>query len=228
MRKLAGLATTLAVATGFALPTPARAQAATTVAVVPFNVRASGTDTVAYSGIGTAVADLLATELRAVTGVRVTDRAPTGRTVALQPKTRGGFVGREGAVEAARVLGAQHVVFGGFATDAAGNVRLDARAANVGSGTVEATERLQGRGDQLVSLVRQLAARLENALALTAPVGATPSPTIPLAGLADYGKALEATDRGDRARARQLLEGVLRDHPDFAPARSALVALGDR
>ncbi len=226
MGKLTRLASALAVAAALALPLAAGAQATTAVAVVPFNVRQSSDS--AFAGIGTAIADLLATELRAVAGVRVVDRGPTGRTVALQPKTRGGFVGREGAVEAARLLGAQHVVFGGFAADAAGNVRLDARAVNVGSGTVETTERLQGRGDSVVSLVRQLAARLENAMAMTAPAGATPSPVIPLGALADYGKALEATDRGDRTRARQLLEGVLRDHPDFAPAKAALAAVGDR
>lgn len=228
MRKLAVLATALAVAGGVALPLPARAQATTAVAVVPFNVRGASTDTAALSGIGTAVAELLATELRGVTGVRVVDRGPTERTVALQPKTRGGFVGREGAVAAARQLGAQHAVFGGFAADASGNVRLDARAVNVGSGMVETTERLQGRGDQLVALVRQLAVRLETAMTMTPPGGAAGAPSVPLGSLADYGKALEAIDHGDRTRARQLLEGVLRDHPDFAPAKAALAAAGDR
>lgn len=228
MRKLTSLAMTLVAAGGLALPLAARAQATTAVAVVPFNVRGSGADSAAFAGIGTAIADLLATELRHVSGVRVIDRAPTGRTVALQPRTRGGFIGREGAVEAARLLGAQHVVFGIFLADASGNVRLDARAVNVGSGSVETTERLQGRGDQVASLVSQLAARLEGAMSMTAPTGAAASPSIPLGGLADYGRALEAFDRGDRARARQLLEGVLRDHPDFAPAKAALAAAGDR
>lgn len=229
MKRITRFAAVLAVAGGTALPVGSmRAQAAgTAVAVAPFNVREARTDTAAFAGIGTAIADLLSSELRGAAGVRVLDRGPVSRTVAIQPKTRNGFTGREGAVEAARLLGAQHVVFGGFAADASGNVRLDARAVNVGTGVVETTERLQGRGDEIVSLVHQLAARLEGAMSI-APGGAAPGSAISVSALADYGRALEASDRGDRAQARQLLEGVLRDHPDFAPAKAALAAPGGR
>jgi predicted Zn-dependent protease len=52
--------------------------------------------------------------------------------------------------------------------------------------------------------------------------------SLPLRALAEYGKALEALDRGDRAGARALLQGLVQDHPDFAPARAALAAAGDR
>lgn len=228
MKRIARLTATLVLLSGAALPTAAVAQGTTTVAVVPFNVRESRTDTAAFIGIGTALADLLSAELRAVPGVRVLDRGPVSRTAAIQPKTRNGFTGREGAVTAARALGAQHVVFGGFAADASGNVRLDARAVNVGTGVVETTERLQGRGDDIASLVHQLAVRLETAMSVTASGSTAASPSIDVSGLAAYGKALEASDRGDRAQARQLLEGVLRDHPDFAPAKAALSAPGDR
>ena len=230
MQKLIRFAALLSVTAGLALPAGSVEAQATpiTVAVAAFNVRRSGTDTAAFVGIGTAIGDLLSSELRAVAGVRVLDRAPMSRTVAIQPKTRNGNTGREGALQAARLLGAQHVVFGGFAADATGNVRLDARAVNVETGVVETTERLQGRGDAIAGLVHQLAGRLESAMSLTASGSAAPTTAIDVSGLAAYGKALEANDRGDRAQSRQLLEGVLRDHPDFAPAKAALAASGTR
>jgi TolB-like protein len=228
MKQLPRLVMALAVAIGSMIsPAAVAAQGtASTVAVVAFNVRGARADTTAeYAGIGSAIADLLAADLRSAAGVRVVDRGPIGRTVALQAKTRQGFVGREGAVAAAKLLDAGHVVFGGFAADPAGNVRIDARAVNVGTGVVETTERLQGRGDDIVSLIHQLATRLAGAMTL--PAGTSPSVTgVPLAALAAYGRALEAGDRGERAQARQLLEGVVRDHPDFAPARTALAAAG--
>ena len=124
--------------------------------------------------------------------------------------------------------GAQHVVYGGFTADAAGNVRLDARAVNVGTGAVEFTERLQGRGDDVVALLHQLASRLAAGMSLSLSGNSAPGASLPLRALVEYGKGLAAVDRGYRAQARQLLEGVLREHPDFAPAKAALAATGGR
>jgi hypothetical protein len=222
---------TTALAMGGALTLPVvalGAQAAGAVVVVaPFNVHEARRDARDFAGAGTAVADLLGAALRDG-GVSVADRAPVQRTVALQPRVRDGMLGREGAVAAAKLLGARHVVYGGFTADAAGNVRLDARAVNVGTGAVEFTERVQGRGDDVAALVHELASRLATGMSMSLSGAGTQGPAIPLRALVDYGRGLEALDRGNRADARQLLQGVVRDHPDFAPAKAALAAAGDR
>lgn len=229
MIRLARWMTALAVAGGLALPagTAGAQGAGPSVVIAPFNVHEAQRDSRDFAGIGTAIADLLAASLRAG-GVSVAERAPVQRTIALQPRARDGMLGRDGAVAAAKLLGAQHVVYGGFAADAAGNVRLDARAVNVSTGAVEFTERLQGRGDEIVALLQQLASRLAGGMSLPLSGGGRAGTSIPLRALGDYGRGLEALDRGDRAAARQLLQGVVRDHPDFAPAKSALAAAGDR
>lgn len=228
MIRIARLAASLVVS-GVALSaaTLGAQETTTTVMVAPFNVHEARGDSRDFAGAGTAIADLLAAELRAG-GVRVVDRAPTRRTVALQPRPRDGMLGRQGATDAAKALGAAHVVYGGFSADAAGHVRLDARAVNAGSGAVEFTERLQGQGDEVVALLHQLASRLATGMSLTLSGNAASTVSIPLRSLVDYGKALEALDRGDRVQARQLLEGVVRDQPNFAPAKAALAAAGDR
>jgi sugar phosphate isomerase/epimerase len=228
MNRIARLAIAIAATAALAAPRTIAAQGAgQAVAVAPFNLHEARRDARDFHGVGTAIADLLAAELRAG-GVGVADRGPMQRTVALQPRGREGMLGREGAVAAAKVLGAQHVVYGGFTADQAGNVRLDARAVNVGSSAVEATERLQGHGDEIPAMVHQLAARLASAMSLTLAQGAPQAGPVPLRALADYGKALEAMDHGDRAGARSLLQALVQDHPDFAPARAALAAASDR
>lgn len=228
MNRIARLAIALAATAALAAPRTIAAQGTgQAVVVAPFNLHEAPRDARDFHGVGTAIADLLAAELRAG-GVSVADRGPVQRTVALQPHGRGGLLGREGAVAAAKALGAQHVVYGGFTADQAGNVRLDARAVNVGSSAVEATERLQGHGDEIPAMVHQLAARLASAMSLTLTQGAPQAASIPLRALADYGKALEAMDRGDRAGARAQLQALVQDHPDFAPARAALAAASDR
>jgi len=229
MVRTARLVALLAVAGLAAVPAaPLGAQGtAQTVMVVPFNVHAAPRDDRDFAGVGSAIANLLATDLHAG-GIQVVDEGPAARTAALQPKSRGGMVGRKGAVDAAKLLGASHVVYGGFTADATGNVRLDARAVNVATGAVEFTERLQGRGDDVVAMLHQLASRLASGMSLTLAGGGAPTASLPLDALVTYGKGLEASDRGDRAQARQLLEGVVRDHPDFAPAKAALAASGTR
>jgi hypothetical protein len=228
MNRIARLAIALAATAALASPTTIAAQGTgQAVVVVPFNVHEARRDARDFHGAGTAIADLLAADLRAG-GASVAERGPVQRTVALQPRGRDSLLGREGAVAAAKVLGAQHVIYGGFAADQAGNVRLDARAVNVGTGAVEATERLQGHGDELPALVHQLAMRLATGISVSLTAAAAPGASLPLRALVDYGKALEAMDRGDRAAARSLLQGLVQDHPDFAPARAALAAAGDR
>jgi TolB-like protein len=229
MVRIARIATSFALAAGIALPlaTLAAQGTAQTVMVAPFNVHEARGDSRDFAGVGTAIAELLAADLRAG-GARVVDRAPAQRTVALQPRSRDGMLGRQGAVEAAKTLGAAHVVYGGFSADAAGNVRLDARAVNVASGAVEFTERLQGHGDEVVAMLQQLASRLAAGMSVPLAGAASKGASLPLRSFVDYGKGLEAVDRGDRAQARQILEGIVRDHPDFAPARAALAAAGDR
>jgi hypothetical protein len=229
MNRIARLAVALVATAVLTVPTTTVAAQATGQAVVvaPFNVHEARRDSRDFHGVGTAIADLLAADLRAG-GVSVADREPVQRTIALQPRGRDSLLGRQDAVAAAKLLGAQHVIYGGFSADQAGNVRLDARAVNVGSGAVEATERLQGHGDEIPALVQQLAARLASAMSVTLKQGATQGASLPLRALVDYGKALEAMDRGDRAGARSLLQGLVQDHPDFAPARAALAAAGSR
>lgn len=219
----AALLTTIAL---LSPPTALAQQQAPSVAVAPFNVREARSDTRDFDGIGTAIADLLAADLQAVSGAHVLDRGPVHRASALQLRSRDGMLGRQGAVDAGRSLGARHVVFGGFSADASGNVRIDARAVNVETGAVEATERLQGRGDDLGSLVQQLAATLATGMSLSASPTAGTASSLPLHAMVDYGRALDALDTGDKARAQQLLQDVLRDHPDFAPAKAALAAAG--
>lgn len=206
---------------------PVRAQGAQ-LAIAPFNVHEARGDSRSFDGAGTAIAELLGADLRQATGARVVERAAMRRTSALQPHSPEGMLGRQGGVEAAKLLGAQHVIVGGFAADASGNVRIDARAVNVATGAVEATERLQGRGDDILSLLQQLTTRLAAGMSLTGSGGAGNAGTLPLRAFVDYGRALDASDRGDQAQAKLLLEALVRDHPDFTPARTALAGVGGR
>jgi hypothetical protein len=141
-----------------------------------------------------------------------------------QRLSAGAAVSQALAVRVGRLLGAQHVVFGGFNSDPSGNVRIDARAVNVESGQIEYTERVQDRADNVMPLVEQLAAKLDAGMHLpparqAGTAGATTK--LPLTYVVMYGRALDFADHGDTAHALELFDAVLKDFPDFAPATAA-------
>jgi hypothetical protein len=129
------------------------------------------------------------------------------------------------------------MIFGGFMADAKGNFRIDARAVNVETGALEFTDRVQDRSENVLGLIGQLASRLNAGLKLppaTPRVGDASSSTgpqqagsptatkLPMRAAVLYGKALDMADKGDKARAVELFGAVLKEFPDYAPARTGL------
>jgi TolB-like protein len=229
MSRIVRCAALAAILAGTATPLTASAaqQGTPVLVVVPFNLHGQSRDSHDLDGVGTAVADLLAGDVASRAAVRVPDRAPVQRAIAAQQLSRNGMIDRDAAVKAAKLLGADHVIYGGFSADQAGNVRLDSRGVNVATGAVEFTERMQGSGDDVLALVRELASRLSAGMSLPARQGSSPAAgaRLSLRSLAAYGRALDFADRGDRAHAKELLNSVLAESPGFGPAKAALSGL---
>jgi TolB-like protein len=216
---------TLAAALGLAAPlTPALAQKPT-VAIVFFNNNAPTKDARDYDGLSKGIADFLITEMAANPDIRVVERGQVQKLIDEQKLVGNGQVDRETAVKIGKLLGAQHTIFGGFMADPKGNFRIDARAVNVESGAIEHTERVQDRGDNIMPLVERLGDRMNAGMKLpnsSARASEPKTPNLPLRVAVMYGKALDLADRGDKARAAELFGQVLKEFPDYAPARSGL------
>jgi len=209
-----------------------------TVAIMYFNNNVFTKDARDYDGLSKGVADFLITEMSSNPSIRVVERDQVQRLIDEQKLVGGGQVDRETAVKVGKLLGAQHMIFGGFMADPKGNFRIDARAVNVETGAIEFTDRIQDQSDNVLGLITQLATRLNAGLKLPAtptrtgdagaPAGGAqqagaPSPTklsMRLAVL--YGKALDMADKGDKARAVELFNAVLKEFPDYTPARTGM------
>jgi TolB-like protein len=207
----------------------ARAQGSKpTVAVMLFNNDADPRIARDYDGLSKAIADFLTSEMSTNSNLRVIDRAQVQTAIDAQRLPVGARMTREAAMAAAKSVGAQKVIVGRFAPDAQGNFRIDAREVDVASGAVEFTDRLQDRADNIVPLVGQLASRLYGGLGLPAPTNAPAGGTgtrLPMRGAITYGQALDAADHGQRARAAELYGAVLKDYPDYEPAKRGLARL---
>ena len=203
---------------------PATAQAAKpTVAIMYFNNNVFSKDARDYDGLMKGVPDFLVSEMSSNPNIRVIERDQVQKLIDEQKLTSGGQVDRETAVKVGKLLGAQHMIFGGFMADPKGNFRIDARAVNVETGAVEYTDRVQDHGDNVMALIGQLANHLNAGLKLGAPTRTGGVGTrLPMRVAVLYGKALDMADRGDKAKAVELFGAVLKEFPDYAPAKNGL------
>ena len=203
---------------------PAAAQAAKpTVAIMYFNNNVFSKDARDYDGLMKGVPDFLVSEMSSNPNIRVIERDQVQKLIDEQKLTSGGQVDRETAVKVGKLLGAQHMIFGGFTADPKGNFRIDARAVNVETGAIEYTDRVQDHADNVLALIGQLAGRLNSGLRLGTPTRTGDAGTrLPMRIAVLYGKALDMADKGDKAKAVELFGAVLREFPDYTPARTGL------
>ena len=206
----------------------AAAQAAKpTVAIMYFNNNVFTKDARDYDGLTKGVPDFLVSEMASNPNIRVIERDQVQKLIDEQKLTSGGQVDRETAVRVGKLLGAQHMIFGGFMADPKGNFRIDCRAVNVESGAIEYTDRVQDHADNVMALIGQLAGHLNTGLKLGAPTrtgdaGAAGGTRLPMRIAVLYGKALDMADKGDKAKAVELFGADLRVFPEYAPARNGL------
>ena len=230
MTRLVRIALLAIAGTGFVAPHGALvAQSAKpTVAIMYFNNNVITKDARDYDGLSKGLPDFLITEMSANSAIRVVERDQVQKLIDEQKLVTGGQVDRETAVRVGKLLGAQHMIFGGFMADPKGNFRIDARAVNVESGAIEYTDRVQDHADNVMGLIGQLASHLNAGLKLgattrTGDAGAAPAGgRLPMRVAVLYGKALDMADKGDKARAVELFGAVLKEFPDYTPARSGL------
>src|SRR5258705_7050188 len=145
----------------------ATAQAAKpTVAIMYFNNNVFTKDARDYDGLIKGVPDFLVSEMSSNPNIRVIERDQVQKLIDEQKLTSGGQVDRETAVRVGKLLGAQHMIFGGFMADPKGNFRIDARAVGVEQGVIEYSERVQDKSDNVMDLIGVLAGRMNSGMHL--------------------------------------------------------------
>ena len=238
MTRLTGIALLALAATAVAAPQEVVAQSGKpTVAIMYFNNNVFTKDARDYDGLAKGVPDFLITEMSANQNIRVVERDQVQKLIDEQKLVGAGQVDRETAVKVGKLLGVQHMIFGGFMADPNGNFRIDARAVNVETGAIEYTDRVQDKSDNVLAIITQLAGRLNSGLKLPAApartgdaspakgaqqAGTPRAAKLPMRLAVMYGKALDMSDKGDKAHAAELFGAVLKEFPDYAPARNGM------
>ena len=211
---------------------PAHAQDATdrrpTVAVMYFSNGAIGKANAELEPLTKGIADMLITELSANQGIRVVERDQLQKLIEEQNLSAGERVSKETAVKVGKILGAHHMIFGGFVTDSKGRMRLDARAVDVETSQIEYVETVSARTDDLMDMISKLAAKMNSGLKLpemskmAREASAEQAKKVPFQAVMLYSRALAEQDKGNKDAAVQLFRASLEKFPEYAPAKKAL------
>ncbi len=129
----------------------------------------------------------------------------------------------ETAAHIGKILGAGHMIMGGFVTDTKGNMRLVARSVNVETSVVEYNTDVEGKQTDVMVLITKLGDQINSGLKLPPLASGTKEAAIdqakkvPFQATMLYSRALAAKDAGNKDEAVQLLQKSLAAFPDFAP-----------
>ena len=212
-----------------------------TVAILVFENGSFGPSAKDYDGLTKGVPGFLVTEMTNNPNIRVIERDEVQKLVDEQKLTKDGHVDQATAVKIGKLLGAQHMIFGTFMSDPKGNFRIDARAVNVETSAIEHVERVDDKADNIMASISTLASKLNSGMHLPAmtprrtgdvapaagaqQAGApAATPKLPMRVAVMYGKALDAKDHGEKGKAVELFNAVLKEFP-YAPANAELAKL---
>jgi TolB-like protein len=208
-----------------------RADTRPTVAVLYFDY--SGKDeglVVLRKGL----AQMLISDLSGMPAVRIVERDRLQEVLDEIKLGQSAKIDPASAAKAGKLLGARYMVLGSY-FDLMGTLRADARVVEVETGRVLRSTGASGKPDDFLSVEQKLSNDLAGVLGAQLPAEPKPPSETkapvetprqhpkPPAHLKTrtalaYSKALDAIDHKDKAQAKQQLQQVVKEQPDFALA----------
>jgi TolB-like protein len=184
-----------------------------------------------YQPLSKGIADMLISELAASPAIQVVERDRLQKLLEEQDLSSTDRVDKETAVRLGKLLGARHLLMGGFVIDPKENMRLDVRAVNVETSQVEYVETVSGKAEDVLGLITKLGTRVNSRLRLP-PLKAADrsaetktSKSDQLRAVMLLSRALNEEDQGNVAGAIALYRQALGVYPDYERARTLLASL---
>ena len=119
-----------------------------------------------YAGLTIGVQIMLTNALAANHSIELVERQRINQLLAEQNLTAAGRVDAATAAKVGNLIGARHVLVGGFVVQPDNEMRLTVRSVDTETSAIEYTESVTGKGDKIFSLIDQLAAKLNTGLKL--------------------------------------------------------------
>ena len=201
-----------------------------TVAVMYFDNGAMGKQHDDFDALSKGMSGMLINELAQDNQIRVVERDQLQHLMDEQnidPKR----VDPSTAVRLGKLLGAHHMIFGAFVVDPSGHMILTSRAVNVETSQVEYVARVQGKSDNVLTMITQLADTMVTGMKLPAldtkvsEARVEASKKVPFETVMLYSRGLAEEDKGNKDKAVEYYKASLAKFPDYAPSQKRLATL---
>lgn len=162
----ATLVSTLAATVAFAQAAPqATPDRKATVAVLEFDNGAM-VKRDEYAGLSIGVQIMLTNALATNQSIELVERQRINDVLAEQNLTASGRVDAATASQVGKLIGARHILVGGFVVQPNNEMRLTVRSVNTETSAIEYTDEVTGKGDKIFKLIDQLAVKINAGLKL--------------------------------------------------------------
>ena len=184
-----------------------------------------------YQPLSKGIAEMLITELSASPALQVVERSRLQSLLDEQDLGAAGRVDQETAVRLGKLLGAGHLLMGGFVIDPREKLRLDLRAVNTETSQVVYVETVSGKAEDVLDLVADLGKkvsarlRLPPARSAVRPTGTRTSKSDQLKAVMLLSRALDEQDQGNPTAAAALYRQALEIYPEYDRAKVLLASV---
>jgi len=182
-----------------------------------------------YEPLSKGITEMLITELAESPALQVVERDRLQKLLEEQDLNTAGRVDKETAAKLGKILGARHMLMGGFVIDPRQKMRLDIRAVDVETSRVEYVETVSGKAEDVLALISTLGARVNSRLKLPPLPAAHRSEgkttkSDQLRAVMLLSRALNEEDRGNISGAITLYREALGVYPQYDRARVLLAS----
>jgi TolB-like protein len=175
------------------------------------------------------LAQMFSSELSQLQALRLVERADLRRVIEEMQLAQAGMIDEKTAQQVGKLVGAQHLLLGGFVYLPNGKMRLDARVVEVETGrTLKAGEET-GKEGQIFDMVKALNKKLVKELALRLSAAEMAKldqlKNVKFSAMLLYSQGVTYEDRGDMNNARKKYREALAEDKNFILAEQRLAVL---
>lgn len=185
-----------------------------------------------YQPLSKGLAEIMITEMSQVQALRVVERRQLHSLLDELKLSQTGSVSGESSVQVGKMLGAQHLVFGGYIVDMNSKMRIDVRIIEVETGLTLKAEQVTGKADKVLDLVKKLSKKvledLDVRITKDEEKSLNQSEKVDIQAVMYFSKGLDFEDLEQWGKAVEYYRKALDFEPEFRQAKKRIQYLAEK